>query len=100
MLSRSRNSGQAGQLPGGLVDREPAGRLLDEHALGGEMAEHGVQRVRVAAGRRGQAGDVGVAGGDEVRQAQGGGDHQAPRRGQVEHPLQVDVACVRAFYHH
>jgi hypothetical protein len=58
--------------------------LLLEDALGHQVAEDGVQDVPVAAGRRGQVGEVMAAFGEEVRDPQGGGGHQAPGRGQVE----------------
>ena len=79
------------ELLGGPVAGEPAGRFLDEHSLGYEIAEDGVQGISVAAGRLGQAGDVGVAIGDVFGDAQGGRHHEAPRCLQVEHPVQVDA---------
>ena len=48
-----------------------------------------MQGVGVAAGRGGEVGDIVVTGGDVLGDAQRGGHPQAPRRGQVQHLLEV-----------
>ena len=57
------------------------------------MAEHGVQGVAVAFRRGGERADVGVAGRNVFGDAQGGRYPQAPRRGQVQHLLQIHPAA-------
>ena len=80
-----------GELLGCVVAGEPSRCWLPEHAVGDQVAQDGVQGIAVAAGRRGQVGDVVVAFGDELGNAQGGGDHQAPGRGQVEHLVEIGI---------
>jgi hypothetical protein len=58
------------------------------------VAQDGVQGIAVAAGRDGQVGDVVVACGDEAGKAQGGGDPQAPGRGQVEQLVEIGFVVV------
>jgi hypothetical protein len=53
------------------------------------VTEDGVQGIGVAAGRRGELGDFGVASGDVVGDAQGRGHVQAPRGSQVQHLVEV-----------
>ena len=87
---------RVGELLGGVVAVEMPGGLLLEDALGDQVAQHGVQGIAIAAGRGGQVGDVVVTLGDEVGDAQGRGDHQAPGRGQVEHLVEVHAVFSHA----
>ena len=74
------------QSPGGLVQREPAGRRLLKQALAHQMPEQAVQDAGIAARRRGKIIDVGDARSDMV------GDPQ--RRRHVHAPGRAEIAQI------
>jgi hypothetical protein len=79
------------QLPAGLVQREPAGRSLLEHALAGQMPEDILESAGVAAGRRGELLDAGDPGGEVVGDPQGRHHADAPGGAQVAQRLEVSA---------
>ena len=75
-----------------VVEREAAGRRLDEHALADEMPQDALQGLAVRSRRGGERVDIGGAGRQVIGDAQRDGDVQAPRRGEIrQHPQPAGV---------